>query len=240
MVTDKLASVSHKFTLFYNEFIHPNPHYNNRKAPRRDTGFQEFKEKMNEIAKFLRNPDGKDVSIIKFKSPLPELGDEVLWEFRVNKQTNEKVPRYKVITQDQDGTSYHVSMAFLYLVDFTYIPGGMGPYSISFRHEIHYGDPTFGIEWNAVLTAMSEYIQTLPPNSNSIGVEEMKWCQDQIAYYRQHGSVLTSLQPSVKSTSSPRLRSGRNIRRQERIKDAALAELDILHVMRAMLDPLHK
>ena len=79
MSTDKFPSVSHKFTLFYNEFIDPRSEYNNRKSPRRDEGFQEFKEKMNEIANFLRNPDGKDISIIKFKSPLPELGDEVSW-----------------------------------------------------------------------------------------------------------------------------------------------------------------
>ena len=111
------------------------------------------------------------------------------WEFRLNKQTHEKVPRYKAITKDQDGTSYHLSMAFLYLMDFTDIPGGMGPYSESFRNEIHFGDSSFGTEWNAVLTAMSEYIQTLPLNNNSIGVEEMKWCQEQLEYNRKHGSV---------------------------------------------------
>ena len=124
MATDKFPSVSHKFTLFYNEFIDPRSEYNNRKAPQRAEGFQELKEKMNEIANFLRNPDGKDISIIKFKSPLPELGDEVPWNYRLNKQTHEEVPRYKVITKDQDGTRYHLSMAFLYLMDFTDIPGG--------------------------------------------------------------------------------------------------------------------
>jgi hypothetical protein len=240
MATDKLASVSPKFTLFYNEFIDPSPEYNNRKAPRRVEGFQEFQEKMTEIAKFLRNPDGKDISIISFKSPLPELGEEVPWNYRLHKKTHEEVPRYKVITKDQDGTSYHLSMEFLYLMDFTDIPGGMGPYSLSFRHEILFGDPSFGTEWNVVLTAMSEYIQTLPPNSNSIGVEEMSWCQKELEHNRKHYRRPTSLQPSAKSRSSPRQRSGRNIGRQRRIKNGALAELDILHVMRARLDPLHK
>ena len=121
-----------------------------------------------------------------------------------------------MITKDQDGTSYHLSMVFLYLMDFTDIPGGMGPYSLSFRHEILFGDPSFGTEWNTVLTVMLEYIQTLPPNDNSIGVEEMSWCQKELAYDRKHGSVLKSLHPSVKSRSSPHQRSGRNVRRQKR------------------------
>ena len=231
MTTPKLSSISHKFTLFYHEFIDPKPEYKNRKGPRQATDFPQFKEKMTEIAKFLRNPDGKDISIIKFKNPLPELGDEVSWEFRLIKKTHENVPRYKVIPTDQDGTSYHLSMAFLYLTDFTYIPGGMGPYSGSFRDECLFGDRSFGTEWNVVLTAMSEYIQTLPPNDNSIGVHEMSWCQERLEYKRKRDSVLTSLLPSAKSTSSPPQRSGRNVRRQERNKRGTLADLDILHVI---------
>ncbi len=74
------------------------------------------------------------------------VNEQNLLNYRVNEQ-NEKVPRYKVITKDQNGTSYHLSMVFLYLIDFTWKPGGMGPYSERFRHELLYGDPSFGTEW---------------------------------------------------------------------------------------------